>query len=290
MYSEDLTGKRFGRLTVIKSGGKVKKKWMWICKCDCGNEKSICDYSLRKGVTKSCGCLGAENRLKNCKNRNKSILSDNEIIGMKFGKLTVIEYLGKDVHGSKIFKCKCDCGNETVTRKSRLISKTVKSCGCLSSEVWSKMTYKHGYATHKERNRLYDIYTHMINRCHNENNSCYHNYGARGITVCDEWRNDIESFMRWSKDNGYSDKLSLDRIDNSKGYSPDNCRWADGITQGNNKRNNIILEYNGERKTLTQWAELVGIPRTTLASRYYLGWSDERIITEPLHNNGKRVN
>ncbi len=158
----------------------------------------------------------------------------------------------------------------------------------MSSDVWSKMTYKHGYACHGEYNRLYAIWSHMIDRCHNPKNPSYRNYGKRGITVCDEWKNDVNSFMEWANKNGYSDNLSIDRIDNNKGYSPDNCRWADRETQGNNKRNNIILEYHGERKTITQWSKIIGISRGTLAGRYYSGWSVEKILTEPLHNNCKQ--
>ncbi|MDE7323104.1 MAG: hypothetical protein K2N73_10345 [Lachnospiraceae bacterium] len=217
-------------------------------------------------------------------------ISDSNMIGKRFGKLTVLEYAGVDSHRCKLFKCLCDCGKETTTRKSRLISGGTQSCGCLISEVWSKMTYKHGYATHEKYNRVYAIWSHMIDRCHNENNPAYQRYGARGITVCDEWRENVDSFIDWANKNGYSDNLSLDRKDNDKGYSPDNCRWADDVTQANNKRNNIVLEYNGEKKTLSQWAELVDIPRYVLANRYYAGWSTERILIEPVHNTGKRKN
>lgn len=286
--AEDLTGKRYGRLVVIGRAKNNGKRVMWRCRCDCGNEKVVRADGLKCGSTRSCGCLGNEVRLNNWKPYNKSSVEDDDIVGKRFGKLTVLEYAGKDKHRCKLFRCVCDCGKETITRKSRIIDGTVKSCGCMSSDVWSKMTYKHGYARHGEYNRLYAIWSHMIDRCHNPKNPSYRNYGKRGITVCDEWKNDVNSFMEWANKNGYSDNLSIDRIDNNKGYSPDNCRWADRETQGNNKRNNIVLEYHGERKTITQWSKIIGISRGTLAGRYYSGWSVEKILTEPLHNNCKQ--
>lgn len=217
-------------------------------------------------------------------------VSDSDMIGKRFGKLTVLEYAGVDNHRCKLFKCLCDCGKETTTRKSRLINGGTQSCGCLVSEVWSKMTYKHGHATHEKYNRVYAIWSHMVDRCHNENNPAYQRYGARGITVCDEWREDVDSFIDWANNNGYSDDLSLDRKDNDKGYSPDNCRWVDDVTQGNNKRNNVLITHNGETHTAAEWGRILGVDAKLLRMRKSKGWSDERIITEPIHNTGKRKN
>lgn len=286
----DLTGKRFGRLEVIKRSDNVNKETYWLCRCDCGNEKIINGHSLKTGNTKSCGCLGIENARKNCKAKNQSKISDSDMIGKRFGKLITLEYIGVDKHRCKLFKCLCDCGKQTVTRKSRLINGGAQSCGCLSSKVWSEMNYKHGYASHGQYNRVYAIWSHMIDRCYNKNNPAYERYGARGITVCSEWRENVDLFIEWANNNGYSDELSIDRIDNNKGYYPDNCRWVDDITQGNNKRNNVLLTYNEETHTAAEWGRILGVDAKLLRARKSKGWSDERAITEPIRNIEKRNN
>lgn len=107
----------------------------------------------------------------------------------------------------------------------------------------------------------------MKSRCYNVNNDNYKSYGYRGITVCDQWLNDSSNFINWAIQNGYSETMSLDRIDVNRGYSPSNCRWADIKTQNNNKRNNHIVSYNGQSLTVTQWGELLGISRRTLTDR-----------------------
>lgn len=282
----DLRGQRFGRLTVIREAENIGVYTAWECRCDCGKTIICKTHALRSGQRKSCGCLQTEARKNNWSCKNTSKFTDEEIIGKRFGRLVVIEYAGIDNHRCKVFRCRCDCGNETITRKSRIISGTAKSCGCLSSDTWRAMQYKHGYAAHDEYNRLYAIYSHMVDRCHNENNPSYHNYGGRGIFVCEEWRNDVDVFMDWANKNGYSEELSIDRIDNNKGYSPENCRWVDRITQANNKRNNIFLEHNGEKLTVAQWSRKTGIPAATLRARYHSGWSDSRIVTEPINIRG----
>ena len=154
----------------------------------------------------------------------------------------------------------------------------------MKKELSGIANVKHGM----KKTRIYRIWQGIKQRTTNPNNGEFSEYGGRGVDICVEWANSFESFKQWSFENGYSDNLSIDRIDNNKGYSPDNCRWADRETQGNNKRNNIVLEYHGERKTITQWSKIIGISRGTLAGRYYSGWSVEKILTEPLHNNCKQ--
>ena len=105
---------------------------------------------------------------------------------------------------------------------------------------------------------LYAIYSSMIQRCNCPTHHAYHNYGGRGITVCDEWRNDSKAFLNWAYSNGYEKGLSLDRIDNDKGYSPTNCRWTDCKTQNNNQRTNYRITVNGETHTMAEWGDLMG--------------------------------
>lgn len=122
----------------------------------------------------------------------------------------------------------------------------------------------------------------MVARCHRKNTKAYPDYGGRGITVCDEWKRDFQAFYDWAMANGYNDTLSIDRKDNDKGYSPDNCRWATTEIQANNKRSNISVEYNGESHTLAEWSKILGIKDATLRKRLNDGWGIEEAFTVSL--------
>lgn len=138
--------------------------------------------------------------------------------------------------------------------------------------------YRHGMSS----DPLYNLCTQMIARCHNPNHPSYYRYGARGITVCDEWRFDRVKFIEWARNNGYKKGLSIDRIDNSKGYSPENCRWVDNFIQQNNTRRNRWIKANGEIHTISQWARIKGVRRGLILKRLKNGWSEERAINEPV--------
>ena len=132
--------------------------------------------------------------------------------------------------------------------------------------------------------RLYHIYRAMVVRCTRPEHPTYKRYGARGIKVCDEWLNDNLSFYYWAMSHGYRENLTLDRIDVNGDYSPENCRWADWVTQNNNMRSNRILTVNGESHTLAQWARITGLMPRTIASRIDLcGWSAEKALFTPLN-------
>lgn len=137
--------------------------------------------------------------------------------------------------------------------------------------------YKHGASN----TRLFHIWQHIILRSYTLSNPHYKDYGGRGIGVCPEWR-DFICFKEWAYSHGYTDKLTIDRIDNNKGYYPDNCRWTDYYTQSNNRRFNHLIEYKGVVRTLAQWSKLMNIPKSTLFNRLnVLGWSTERaLLTE----------
>ena len=133
-----------------------------------------------------------------------------------------------------------------------------------------------GKSTHgKCGTRLYNIFQGMKKRCYNKHRKDFYEYGGRGISICDEWLNDFQTFYDWSMSNGYDDNLTIDRIDNDKGYSPANCRWVDIKTQSNNTRKNVYLGYNGETMTLAEWSRKLNINRNTLKARYRKGWSDK---------------
>ena len=127
--------------------------------------------------------------------------------------------------------------------------------------------------------RLYHIWNGLRERCLNPNNKDYENYGGRGITICKEW-DKSENFFQWALQNGYKDNLTLDRIDTNKGYFPNNCRWITSNEQQRNKRNNRILEFNGEKHCNAEWCEITGIKRGTIVSRLKHNWDIEKILTK----------
>lgn len=228
----DLTGKKFGRLTVLHRSTSVICKHgddaVWCCLCDCGNIVEKSSRSLRKGLCNSCGCLLSEKTSKRC-------LSIS--IGDVFGKLTVIERVTPVGQKPVKWRCLCSCGNTTVVVTDSLKRGATKSCGCIHSKQVADRNTKHG----KSGTRLYNIWRGMKSRCYNENSTPYKYYGAKGVKVCDEWRNDFSSFADWSLANGYDpdkprNECTIDRIDPSGDYSPDNCRWVSMSVQNSNKR------------------------------------------------------
>lgn len=192
-------------------------------------------------------------------------------IGKKFGRLLVkdITFLYSGNRRRKFAVCLCDCGKEHVTRLDGILSGLTVSCGCNKN---SKNKLKN-YRTGMSGTRIHDIYHSMKARCLNKNNCSFGNYGGRGITVCDEWKakRGFDKFYEWAMRSGYSENLTIDRIDNNKGYCPENCRWVDIKTQSRNRRTNKIIEYNGESHCLVEWAEILNVKYGTLNSGLHRG-------------------
>ncbi len=199
-----------------------------------------------------------------------------DLTGQKFGRLSVIGFAGMKNHKSQ-WVCKCDCGNE-VTVSIQGLGKDTRSCGCLHKELTSKLRKTHG----QTNTRLHSIWANMVQRCHNPRNTKYKYYGKQGIKVCEEWKTSFESFALWASQNGYNDNLTIDRVDYSGDYTPDNCRWADMKTQNNNKRNNHYLTFNGKTQTISMWAAETGLSFSLISGRINkLNWSVEKALTTP---------
>ena len=270
---QDLTGMKFGKLTVVgrdkpfilKSG---RTAVMWKCKCECGNECSVSTSSLKSGNKKSCGCL-----------------HQLDLTGMHFGRLTALEKSNSIVSpkGKKctIWKCQCECGNIIYARTDLLRNGKTKSCGCLNSEIAMRKSKSHGLS----KTHLYNIWCGMVSRCKNKE---YSNYGGRGIKVCEEWTGNhgFENFYKWAIKAGYDEtksraEQSIDRIDVDGDYCPENCRWASYVTQQNNRRNNKLIEYRGEIKTLAEWCRELEIGYSKTELRLSRGWSVKDAFERP---------
>ena len=204
-----------------------------------------------------------------------------DLMGQKFTRLTVIKEAGRDKDKRVIWLCKCDCGNYHKALGKYLRNGNTTSCGCRRLEILKGQT--EATTTHHMTNtRIYRIWNKMKHRCNNENDTDYKNYGGRGISVCEEW-NDFMPFYEWAMSHGYSDELTIDRIDNNGNYEPSNCRWANHKTQGNNTRRNHYVTYKGETKSTMEWSEEIGINYRTLLQRlngYH--WPVEKAFETPV--------
>ena len=218
--SKNIIGKKYGLLTVVSFYGYnpnyKRKEEAYLCKCDCGNTTIANKNALLKGEKKSCGCIRGKNNYVN-------------LTGKKFGKLTVIERL-PNKKGHVVYKCVCECGKYINAKAEDLKSGIATDCKKYRLE-------HHGLC----KSRLYCVWHNMKDRCYNPSATSYKNYGGKGVTVCDEWRNSFKSFYDWAYENGYDEnaprgQCTLDRIDPFGNYEPSNCRWADAKTQANNQR------------------------------------------------------
>ena len=236
----DLTGKRFGRLVVLCrvddyiNPNNGRRTVRWLCKCDCGNKTLVQTGNLNSGKAQSCGCLARE--LSSARGKILKPPPQN-LIGKRFGRLTVIKDAGRKEAGGVLWQCKCDCGNEVVVETKYLNQGHVQSCGCLKHDRQIEANTIHG----KNHTRLYNVWVGMRQRCTDPKHKSYKNYGGRGISVCKEW-DEYLTFEQWALSNGYNSDAkygdcTLDRIDVNGNYCPENCRWVDTKTQAQNKRN-----------------------------------------------------
>lgn len=206
-----------------------------------------------------------------------------DLTEQRFGKLVAKKIVGKNSSGNYKWLCQCDCGNEKIVLQSNLRAGNTVSCGCHRKEILLHKTHGENHTD------LYGVWHGMMLRCHTKSYRAYKWYGARGIIVCDHWHK-YENFRDWANQNGYQKGLTIERINNNKGYSPDNCRWATTKEQQNNRRSNHLVTYNGETHNITQWGEITGLGFDTIARRLKNGWSIEDTLTKPKRIRKRKEN
>ena len=206
-----------------------------------------------------------------------------DVTGQRRGRLTAILFTGRRTQpgGNAIWLCRCDCGKYVERPWVTTANSQTPSCGCYVKDRMSALNKTHG----GRHERLYLVWMDMKRRCRDPKDIEYHNYGARGIEVCSEWQ-DYAKFREWALSSGYQDDVkhgacTLDRIDTNGNYNPSNCRWADMETQCNNRRSNVLIEYNGHVKTMSQWAKHFGVRYTLLQKRLKSGWDFEKAVLTP---------
>lgn len=213
-----------------------------------------------------------------------------DLTGKKFGRLTVLGLSEKRSGRKSYWVCQCECGNKKIVRSDCLKSGNVKSCDCLKREQdkinLNRIT--HGDTLTGNHERLWGIWQGIKTRTTNNHSESYAIYGGRGITVCKEWLESYEKFKEWSLANGYSDNLTIDRIDVNGNYEPDNCRWATIKEQCNNRRTNVFIEWQGKNQNLKQWSEETGIPYRVLHDRYKRYGIKPPRLFEPVNLNTRK--
>ena len=229
-------GEKYNMLECVKYIDSDKRGKRFLFKCDCGNKVEYTGTYVKNNRYKSCGCRKY--------NKNK----DEDILKTKFNRLRPIERV-ENINRGKAFLCRCDCGNESIVPLYSLKNGGTKSCGCLNSEVQSKFMIKYSTKHGKSKSPEYKVWKGMKNRCNNPRATGYENYGGRGIKVCKRWDDSFENFI---KDMGErpNENYQIDRIDNDKGYAPNNCKWVTPSENSLNKRHrkgasgfkNIILD------------------------------------------------
>ncbi|MDV3051840.1 hypothetical protein NLV77_000775 [Staphylococcus ureilyticus] len=218
-------GEKYNMLECIKYTTSDKRGKKFLFRCDCGNKIEYTGTYVKNNRYKSCGCRKY--------NKNK----DEDILRTKFNRLRPIKRVD-NINRGKAFLCKCDCGNTSIVSLGSLKNGRIKSCGCLNSEVQSEFMKKYNNKHGKSNTPEYKVWKGMKERCSNVNSKSYKNYGGRGIKVCERWKNSFDNFI---SDMGErpTKKHQIDRIDNDKNYSPENCKWVTRSENTLNKRHGI---------------------------------------------------
>lgn len=226
-----------------------------------------------------------------CHKHGNPIKFDESYIGRKKNFLKVIGLSRRTCDNRRVFVCECDCGNVKLVEPAQWEQGLVKSCGCYAESL--KLEHS------EELDRLRRIYNGMVQRCYNENSIGYENYGGRGIKICPEWLNSREKFIEWALSHGYANNLTIDRKDNDKGYSPDNCRWATWEEQNNNQRPREqrikpkrrkfkTWTIDGETKPIREWYLIFNTSEPAIRYRMNkLGMTLEQALKTPKLTQGR---
>lgn len=273
--SEIKIGETYNNIQVLADLGRINKNRMFFCKCLlCGKE-----YEQRASR------IGNESACRQCSDKAKII----DLTGQRFGRLVAMKYIGRE-NGRTLWQCKCDCGNESITGYSNLLSGNTRSCGCMEEE--NRLSNMKKAIVERTKcvsnplefgvigeHPLHKIWSSMITRCYNPNRKSYKDYGGRGIKVCDRWKGD-NGFENFIKDMGErpSPQHTLDRIDYNGDYTPENCRWATQKEQVNNQTKNVYLYIKGKRITAKMLCELLGINYNTMIHQLKCGVDINAII------------
>ncbi len=206
-----------------------------------------------------------------------------ELTGQKFNRLTVIEF-AEIRRGRAYWLCQCECGKNLIADGHQISSGSTKSCGCWHKDRWHKVITKHG----KQNTRTYKIWAGVKKRCTNPNAQNWKYYGGRGIKLAEEWHT-FEGFLA---DMGEAaEGMTIERIDNDGDYCPENCKWATVKEQARNMKTNVLVEWNGEKKTIAEWAEILGMKYTTLKNRLReYGMPVEKAFSLPVRSRKEKAN
>lgn len=255
----DLTAQKFGRWTVVSYSHKDSAGAKWNCKCECGGDRIVYGFMLKSGRSTSCGCFKRDMLCKKSKGNTKRRI---DLTGQRFGLLTV-QKISKTEKGFLFWECVCDCGGSRAIKSHKLRGGDVTHCGCNNRELHGDTSNSNNKYT-----KEYMAWLSMKARCYDKNTKNYKDYGGRGITVCDRWKN---SYVNFLSDVGRAPTKnhSLDRWpDNENGnYEPSNFRWATPKQQSGNRRSNVWLEFQGKKMILQDWAHELSVSCKIISSR-----------------------
>ena len=274
---KDKSGERYGTFTVIRPVSRAKDGHLnWLIRCDCGFEKTVQSNNI---IVQTKHCPSCDSYMDRW-----SVQLENKYVGKHYNMVTIKKFAFLK-NGHRYYECKCDCGNTFYSMIHLVRDGQRISCGCFrrSREGYvPKIKGKYATSVKKKTVPLYRIYHDMHRRCEKPYRHDFKNYGGRGIKVCDEWSGEdgFDNFCDWAYENGYIEnapygKCTLDRIDCNGNYEPDNCRWADELTQANNRRNNHIVHINGFSQTLTNACRSRSIDYRLVQTRLNRGWNEE---------------
>ena len=207
-----------------------------------------------------------------------------DMTGRRIGQLTVVKRAPNPYHNSTkaCWLCRCDCGKEIIAAGTELRRGYYRSCGCQKPETARQLFSKHGMTN----TRLFKIWSCMKSRCYYTRDNDYKYYGARGITVCDEWLYDFKAFATWALSHGYTKYLTIDRINFNGNYEPSNCRWATSLEQSNNKRGLHMITINCKTQSMAMWCRKLGVNYDMVKSRIRNGWDPASALT--MHSQRRR--